>query len=55
MVKYKTAIQADIGIFTHIPIYSGTIRHIQELFWYIQNLGIFRTLAYSKSGTYLEP
>ena len=55
MVKYKTVIQADIGIFTHIPIYSGTVRNIQELFWYIQNLGIFRTLAYSKSGTYLEP
>ena len=30
MGKYKTkAIQADLGIFTHIPAYSDISRHIQ--------------------------
>ena len=31
MVKYKTkAIQADLGILTHIPAYSDISRHIQR-------------------------
>ena len=30
------AIQADLGIFTHILTYSDIIRHIQELFRHIQ-------------------
>ena len=41
MVKSKVkAIQADLGIFMHIPAYSDKITDIQELFRYIQ--------AYSK-------
>ena len=58
------AIQAYLGIFSHIWAYSGRFRHMQELFrhilaysscWhiqnqrYIQNTGIFRTLVYSES------
>ena len=40
MGKYKTkAIQADLGIFTHIPAYSD----ISGIFKYIQNSGKFRT------------
>ena len=38
MQKCKTsAIQADLGIFTHVQAYSGIIRHIQELFRHAQN------------------
>ena len=60
MGTFKTkAIQADLGIFTHIPAYSSIfiIRLIQELFrhiqnfvkpWHVQNPGMFRTLAYSE-------
>ena len=34
---YKSkAIQADLGISTHTPAYSGITRHIQELFKHIQ-------------------
>ena len=52
MGKYKTkAIQADLGIFTHIPGYSNISRHIQrDIIRHIQ--------VYSEScvtRTYSEP
>ena len=52
MGKYKTkAIQADFGIFTHIPAYSDISRHIQpDIIRHIE--------AYSKpcvTLTYSEP
>ena len=61
MGTFKTkTIQADLGIFTHIPAYSSIfiIRLIQELFrhiqnpvkpWHVQNPGMFSTLAYSEA------
>ena len=56
--KYKTkAIQADLGIFTHIPAYSD----ISGIFKYIQNSGkfrtrrVFRTMANSEPDAYSEP
>ena len=37
MGKCKTkVIQTDLGIFMHIPEYSGIIRYIQELIGHIQ-------------------
>ena len=54
MGTYKSkAIQADLGISTHTPAYSGITRHIQELFKHIQvpvKLGIFRALAIWEPG-----
>ena len=57
MGKYKTkAIEADLGKFTHIPVYSDISRNIQPgiiriiqaylercVSWHIQNPGILRT------------
>ena len=58
MGKYKTkAIQADLGIFTHIPAYSD----ISGIFKYIQNSGkfrtrrIFRTFVYSETWLNQDP
>ena len=50
MGKYKAkAIQTDIGIFVHIPTYSGLLRHIQELFRHIEAYSEpFVTVAYSE-------
>ena len=60
MGKCKTkAIQADLGIFTHVPAYSGTfrlvkpysgiLRHIHEFSRHIQTYsGSYLTLAYAK-------
>ena len=59
MGKYKTkAIQADLGKFTHIPVYLDISRNIQPgiiriiqaylercVSWHIHNPGIFRTLS----------
>ena len=69
-VRKTKTIQKHLGIFTYIPVYSthsriimhnsaylGITQYIQgysEL-WYIQNLGIFRALAYSGPGAYSEP
>ena len=60
----KKAIQADLGIFTHIVVYSGICRHIQtysgiiryiwDLFRYIQGYSeicIFRTLEHSEKNS----
>ena len=52
MGKYeKKTIQADLGIFTHIPVYSDISRHVQA--------GILRHIqAYSESCatlTYANP
>ena len=56
MGKYKTkAIQADLGIFTHIPAYSA--RHNQpysDIFRTLSNSDIFRTLANSEPDAYSE-
>ena len=58
MGKYKTkAIQANLGIFTHIPAYSD----ISDIFKYIQNPGkfrtrrVFRTLVYSETWLTQDP
>ena len=59
MGKYKTnVIQANLGKFTHIPVYSDISRNIQPgiiriiqaylercVSWHIHNPGIFRTLS----------
>ena len=61
MGKRKTkAIQADLGIFTHIPAYSGIFRHIQTYPDIIRRIQAYSaiiqaysepcvTLAYSES------
>ena len=48
MGKCKTkAIQADVGMFTDIPAYSGIFKNYSGIFRILCNPGIFRTLAYS--------
>ena len=48
-----------LDIFRHMQIYSGIIRHVQELFRHIQNNpGKFKTMVYSEpydSLNYSEP
>ena len=41
------AIQADVGMFTDIPAYSGIFKNYSGIFRILCNPGIFRTLAYS--------
>ena len=43
----KKAIQADVGIFTDISVYSGIFKNYSGIFRILCNPGIFRTLAYS--------
>ena len=60
------AIQADLGIFTHISAYSDTSRYIKAHSepcltlasserWYIQNPGVFKTSGISRTLAYSEP
>ena len=54
MRKCKTkAMQADLGIFMNILIYSGIFRHRHNLD-IIQNSGISKTLVLSEPETYSE-
>ena len=56
MEKCKTkAIQANLGIFTHIRAYSGIFRAYSRIFRTLCNPDIFRTLVYSESEEYSEP
>ena len=59
------AIQADLGIFTHISAYSDTSRYIKAYSepcltlassgrWYIQNPGVFRNSGISRTLAYSE-
>ena len=43
------AIQVDLGIFTHIPVYSRIFRNYSGIFYILCNFGIFRALVYSES------
>ena len=49
------AIQRDLGIFTHIPAYSGIIQAYSGVFRTLCNPGIFRTLTCLEPEAYLEP
>ena len=46
--KTKT-IQADLGIFTHIPVYSDIFRNWSGIFWTLCSPCIFTTLIYLES------
>ena len=49
------AIQADLGIFTHIPAYSGIFKNYSGIFRILCNHDIFRTLAYSEPWHIQKP
>ena len=56
MEKCKAkAIQTDLGIFTHIRVYSVIIRANSRLFRTLCNPDIFRTLVYSEPEEYSKP